>query len=55
LSNSLVPGYPADESAAGTVSPTHGSCAAAEDPTQAFDGAGTEPFVGLTRLKQMNP
>jgi hypothetical protein len=38
--NSLVPGYPADTSAAGTASPTHGSCAAAGDPTQAFDGAG---------------
>jgi hypothetical protein len=39
-SNSLVPGYPADESEAGTDSPTHGSCAAAGDPTQSFDGAG---------------
>src|SRR3954471_21136746 len=37
-SNSLAPGYPADSSAAGTASPTHGSCAAAGDPTQAFDG-----------------
>jgi hypothetical protein len=39
-SNSLVPGYPADESAAGLASPTHGSCAAAGDPTQAFDSQG---------------
>src|SRR5262245_6709624 len=28
-SESLVPGYPADTSSAGTSSPTHGSCAAA--------------------------
>jgi hypothetical protein len=39
-SNSLVPGYPTDESAAGLASPTHGSCAAAGDPTQAFDRQG---------------
>jgi hypothetical protein len=39
-SNSLVPGYPADESSAGSASPTKGSCAAAGDPTQSFDGAG---------------
>jgi len=38
--NSLVPGYPADESAAGLASPTHGKCAAAGDPTQAFDREG---------------
>jgi hypothetical protein len=38
--NSLVPGYPADESAAGLASPTHGKCAAAGDPTQAFDRQG---------------
>jgi hypothetical protein len=38
--NSLVPGYPTDESAAGLASPTHGSCAAAGDPTQAFDRQG---------------
>src|SRR3954454_3284896 len=31
-SNSLVPGYPADESAAGSASPVHGSCAAAVTP-----------------------
>src|SRR5215210_1561234 len=28
-SNSLVPGYPADSSAAGAAAPMHGSCAAA--------------------------
>jgi hypothetical protein len=39
-SNSLVPGYPADDSTEGTSSPAQGSCAAAGDPTQAFDGAG---------------
>src|SRR5690349_1119799 len=38
--DSLVPGYPADASPAGAASPTSGSCAAAGDPTQAFDGAG---------------
>jgi Neuraminidase (sialidase) len=39
-SESLVPGYPADDSPEGTGSPTHGSCAAAGDPTQSFDGTG---------------
>jgi hypothetical protein len=38
--NSLVPGYPDDSSAAGMASPAHGSCAAAGDPTQAFDNDG---------------
>src|SRR2546426_8962233 len=38
--DSLVPGYPADSSAGGAVSPVHGSCAAAGDPTQAFDADG---------------
>lgn len=38
--NSLVPGYPDDTSAAGQAAPTHASCGAAGDPTQAFDGAG---------------
>jgi hypothetical protein len=38
--NSLVPGYPKDTSAAGLASPVHGSCAAAGDPTQAFDNDG---------------
>src|SRR3954454_18642964 len=38
--DSLVPGYPVDTSAAGAASPTRGSCAAAGDPTQAFDGDG---------------
>jgi hypothetical protein len=55
-SNSLVPGYPADESAAGTASPTHGSCAAAGDPTQSFDGAGHlyYGFICFNRAKPTN-
>jgi hypothetical protein len=54
--NSLVPGYPADTSAAGTASPTHGSCAAAGDPTQAFDGAGRlfYGFICFNRAKPTN-
>jgi hypothetical protein len=55
-SNSLVPGYPADESPAGTASPTHGSCAAAGDPTQSFDGAGRLyfGFICFNRAKPTN-
>jgi hypothetical protein len=55
-SNSLVPGYPADESSAGTASPTHGVCAAAGDPTQAFDGAGRlyYGFICFNRVKPTN-
>jgi hypothetical protein len=55
-SNSLVPGYPADDSAAGTASPTQGSCAAAGDPTQAFDGAGRLyfGFICFNRAKPTN-
>ena len=55
-SNSLVPGYPADESAAGDASPTHGSCAAAGDPTQSFDGAGHlyYGFICFNRVKPTN-
>jgi hypothetical protein len=54
--NSLVPGYPADTSAAGTASPTHGSCAAAGDPTQAFDGEGRlfYGFICFNRAKPTN-
>ena len=54
--NSLVPGYPADGSAAGLASPTHGSCAAAGDPTQAFDGAGRlfYGFICFNRVKPTN-
>jgi hypothetical protein len=55
-SNSLVPGYPADESPAGSASPTHGSCAAAGDPTQSFDGAGRlyYGFICFNRAKPTN-
>jgi hypothetical protein len=55
-SNSLVPGYPADESAGGTASPTHGDCAAAGDPTQSFDGAGRlyYGFICFNRAKPTN-
>jgi hypothetical protein len=54
--NSLVPGYPADGSAAGAASPAHGSCAAAGDPTQAFDGAGRlfYGFICFNRAKPTN-
>jgi hypothetical protein len=54
--NSLVPGYPAYASAAGTASPTHGSCAAAGDPTQAFDGEGRlfYGFICFNRAKPTN-
>jgi hypothetical protein len=55
-SNSLVPGYPADTSPAGTASPTHGACAAAGDPTQSFDGAGRlyYGFICFNRVKPAN-
>jgi hypothetical protein len=55
-SNSLVPGYPADESPAGTASPAHGDCAAAGDPTQSFDGAGHLyfGFICFNRAKPTN-
>jgi hypothetical protein len=55
-SNSLVPGYPDDSSAAGTDSPAHGSCAAAGDPTQSFDGAGRlyYGFICFNRVKPTN-
>ena len=55
-SNSLVPGYPDDTSSAGMQSPTHGSCAAAGDPTQSFDGAGHlyYGFICFNRAKPTN-
>jgi hypothetical protein len=54
--NSLVPGYPADASAAGHASPTQGVCAAAGDPTQAFDAAGRlyYGFICFNRAKPTN-
>lgn len=54
--DSLLPGYPADTSAAGLASPTHGSCAAAGDPTQSFDTAGRlfYGFICFNRGKPIN-
>ena len=55
-SNSLVPGYPEDGSTAGSASPARGSCAAAGDPTQSFDGAGHlyYGFICFNRAKPTN-
>jgi hypothetical protein len=55
-SDSLVPGYPDDSSAAGTASPAHGSCSAAGDPTQAFDNDGRlfYAFICFNRSKPIN-
>jgi hypothetical protein len=54
-SDSLVPGYPADASPAGRASPTSGNCAAAGDPTQAFDAAGRlYGFICFNRAKPTN-
>jgi hypothetical protein len=55
-SNSLVPGYPDDNSPAGLASPTHGKCGAAGDPTQAFDGEGRlfYGFICFNRVKPTN-
>jgi hypothetical protein len=54
--DSLVPGYPADSSPAGLASPTHGSCAAAGDPSQAFDREGRlfYAFICFNRSKPVN-
>jgi hypothetical protein len=52
--DSLLPGYPMDSSAAGLASPAHGSCAAAGDPTQAFDGSG-RAFYGLICFNRSKP
>jgi hypothetical protein len=54
--DSLVPGYPDDDSALGSASPAHGSCAAAGDPTQSFDGAGRlyYGFICFNRAKPTN-
>ena len=55
-SNSLVPGLPGRHVASGTASPAHGSCAAAGDPTQSFDGAGHlyYGFICFNRAKPTN-
>src|SRR5919199_5586727 len=54
--DSLVPGYPADSSAAGLASPVHGSCGASGDPSQAFDNAGRlfYAFICFNRGKPVN-
>ncbi len=52
--DSLVPGYPADTSAAGTASPAHGFCGAAGDPTQAFDTQG-RLFYGFICFNRSQP
>src|SRR6266542_4178481 len=54
--DSLVPGYPDDSSAAGLASPAHGSCAAAGDPSQAFDAEGRlfYAFICFNRSQPIN-
>jgi hypothetical protein len=54
--DSLVPGYPADASAAGVASPVHGTCHAAGDPSQAFDRDGRlfYAFICFNRTKPVN-
>jgi hypothetical protein len=54
--NSLVPGYPGDTSPAGMASPASGQCAAAGDPTQAFDAEGRlfYAFICFNRVKPSN-
>jgi hypothetical protein len=54
--DSLVPGYPADESAAGVASPAHGTCAGAGDPSQTFDRDGRlfYAFICFNRSKPIN-
>src|SRR5262245_16684020 len=52
--DSLVPGYPDDTSAGGTASPAHGTCAAAGDPSQAFDRNG-RLFYGFICFKRSQP
>jgi hypothetical protein len=55
-SNSLVPGYPGDNSPAGLASPVSGQCEAAGDPTQAFDAEGRlfYAFICFNRVKPAN-
>jgi hypothetical protein len=54
--NSLVPGYPGDTSSAGLASPVSGACAAAGDPSQAFDNEGRlfYAFICFNRTKPIN-
>lgn len=51
---SLVPGYPADSTAAGAASPVHGVCGAAGDPTQSFDSDG-RLFYGFICFNRTGP
>jgi hypothetical protein len=55
-SDSLVPGYPQDTSAAGGASPTHGTCSAAGDPSQTFDRDGRlfYAFICFNRSQPIN-
>ncbi|TMJ03155.1 MAG: exo-alpha-sialidase [Bacillati bacterium ANGP1] len=53
-SDSLLPGYPKDTSAAGVASPAHGQCGAAGDPTQAFDTQG-RLFYGFICFNRVQP
>src|SRR5213594_764053 len=53
-SDSLLPGYPTDTSAAGAASPAHGQCGAAGDPTQAFDTQG-RLFYGFICFNRVQP
>jgi hypothetical protein len=54
--DSLVPGYPGDESEAGLASPLSGVCSAAGDPTQSFDNDGNlyYGFICFNRVKPQN-
>ena len=52
--NSLVPGYPTDETTLGEESPVHGTCGAAGDPTQAFDNDGNL-FYGFICFNRGSP
>ena len=54
--DSLVPGYPADASAAGVASPVHATCGAAGDPSQSFDRGGNlfYAFICFNRAKPVN-
>jgi hypothetical protein len=55
-SQSLLPGYPGDESPAGQASPVSGKCVAAGDPTQSFDAEGRlfYAFICFNRTKPIN-
>ena len=54
--DSLVPGYTADTTAAGSASPVHGTCNAAGDPTQSFDRDGRlfYSFICFNRTGPVN-